>query len=255
MWQRAVLSKSIEVILAVGEKAQMAKVLIVEDDPDLCVALSDSLTDDEHHTVEVFQNGHDFLDAVKASEYDVIILDWELPDLSGVDILKKFRSSGGMTPVIMLTGKNELADKELGLDSGADDYLTKPFHLQELAARIRSLLRRPPVMQSRILHYGDLSLDPTNHRISRGGQDLRLSPRDFALLEFFMRHPTQIFSGDALLARVWNYDSDATVEGLRVAIRRIRKVVDRDDDVNKSMIENVARVGYRLRATDLSTDN
>lgn len=230
----------------------MAKVLIVEDDPDLCVALSDSLTDDEHHTVEVTQTGQEFLIAVEASEYDVIILDWDLPDVSGVDLLKKFRSSGGMTPVIMLTGKGNLADKELGLDSGADDYLTKPFHLQELAARIRSLLRRPPVLQSKILRYGELSLDPVEHRISRGGEDLRLSPRDFALLEFFLRHPSQIFSGDALLSRVWNYDSDATLEGLRVAIRRIRKVVDRDDDVNKSMIENVARVGYRLRAQSVN---
>ncbi|MBS1955238.1 MAG: response regulator transcription factor [Cyanobacteria bacterium SZAS-4] len=229
----------------------MAKVLVVEDDPDLCVALSDSLTDDEHHTVEVFQDGQGFLDAVEASEYDVIVLDWDLPDFSGVELLKKFRSGGGMTPVIMLTGKSDLADKALGLDSGADDYLTKPFHLQELAARIRSLLRRPPVLQSKVLHYGDLSLDPVEHRLTRGGEELRLTSRDFALLEFFMRHPTQIFSGEALLTRVWNYDSDATLEGLRVAIRRIRKVVDRDDDLSTSVIENVARVGYRLRSLNV----
>ncbi|CAN5265524.1 response regulator transcription factor [soil metagenome] len=225
----------------------MAKVLVVEDDIDLCVAISDSLTDDEHHTVEVFHDGLDSLSAFKTTEYDVVVLDWDLPGMSGIDVLKNFRSAGGMTPVIMLTGKNELKDKELGLDSGADDYLTKPFHLKELAARIRSLLRRPPVVQSNVLKHGDLMLDPSNFRITRSGDELRLSPRDFALLEFLMRHPTNIFSVEALLARVWNYDSDATPEGLRVAIRRIRKVVDTSDALDSSIIENVARVGYRLR--------
>ncbi|MCC7531608.1 MAG: response regulator transcription factor [Candidatus Melainabacteria bacterium] len=224
----------------------MAKILLVEDDEDLAETISDSLSD-EHHTVETFHDGLDGRNTLKMNEYEVIILDWDLPGMTGIDILKKYRADGGTTPVIMLTGKGELAEKEQGLDSGADDYLTKPFHLKELAARVRSLLRRPPLLQSNVLSHGNLVLDPSNYKISRGEKELRLLPRDFALLEFLMRHPNEIFSADVLLARVWHYDSDATPEGLRVAIRRIRKVVDETDDLSSSVIENISRVGYRLR--------
>lgn len=148
----------------------------------------------------------------------------------------------------MLTGKGEIEQKAQGLDSGADDYLTKPFNLKELAARVRSLLRRPKLANSNILTWGSLVLDPAKFEIMRNGEQLRLLPRDFALLEFLMRHPTQIFSAQALLDGVWQYDSDATPESLRVAIRRIRKVIDEKDDLDTSMIENIARVGYRMRA-------
>jgi DNA-binding response OmpR family regulator len=161
--------------------------------------------------------------------------------------LREFRAAGGGTPVIMLTGKSEIEQKEQGLDSGADDYLTKPFLLKELAARVRSLLRRPTMTNVGVLRWGNLVLDPSKFELSRNGQQLRLLPRDFALLEFLMRHPTQIFSTQALLDNVWNYDSDATPEGLRVAVRRIRKVIDEADDLNQSMIENISRVGYRMR--------
>ncbi len=224
----------------------MAKILVVEDDVDLAMTVTDGLTA-ERHTVECFNNGLDGHEALKGSEFDVVILDWDLPGMNGIDILKKYRGRGGNTPVIMLTGKGEVAEKEQGLDSGADDYITKPFSLKELAARIRSVLRRPQVMQTNALSWGDVTLDPVKYRIARGDKELRLLPRDFALLEFLMRHPGEIFSVDTLLARVWQYDSDATPEGLRVAIRRIRKIVDESDDLSKSVIENIARVGYRLR--------
>lgn len=224
----------------------MAKILLIEDDPDLAETIGNKLADD-HHTVETIHNGLDGLSSLKASEYDVVVLDWDLPGLSGIEILRRFRAGGGITPVIMLTAMGELEQKEQGLDSGADDYLTKPFHLRELAARVRSLLRRPTLTHQNVLSYGDLVLDPSRFHLTRGDQELRLLPRDFALLEFLMRHPDQIFSADTLLDRVWKYDSDATVEGLRVAIRRIRKVVDEKDDISTSIIENISRVGYRLR--------
>jgi len=224
----------------------LAKILLVEDDVDLAMTIGDGLTA-ERHTVETFNDGLDGHDTLKMTEYDVIVLDWDLPGMAGIDILKNFRAAGGNTPVIMLTGKGEIAEKEQGLDSGADDYVTKPFNLKELAARIRSLLRRPPLSQSNVLKHGNLTLDPTKFRITRGENELRLLPRDFALLEFLMRHPNEIFSVDTLLSRVWQYDSDATPEGLRGAIRRIRKVVDESDDLSKSVIENISRVGYRLR--------
>lgn len=224
----------------------MAKILLVEDDEDLAITVSDMLKG-ERHTVDTMHNGLDASEALKNQAYEVIVLDWDLPGLSGLELLKRFRAGGGGTPVIMLTGKGEIAEKEQGFDSGADDYLTKPFHMKELAARVRSLLRRPSMVNANVLTWGDLMLDPSNFEVSRSGQPLRLLPRDFALLEFLMRHPTQIFSAQALLDGVWNYDSDATPEGLRVAIRRIRKVIDEVDDLDVSMIENISRVGYRMR--------
>lgn len=221
--------------------------MLVEDDEDLAVTVSDMLND-ERHTVDTAHNGLDAMELLQNQTYEVIILDWNLPGMTGIEILKKFRAAGGGTPVIMLTGKGEIAEKEQGLDSGADDYLTKPFDLKELAARVRSLLRRPKLASSNVLTWGDLVLDPSKFEISRSGQQLRLLPRDFALLEFLMRHPTQIFSAQALLDGVWKYDSDATPESLRVAIRRIRKVIDERDDLDTSLIENISRVGYRMRA-------
>lgn len=224
----------------------MAKVLLVEDDEDLAVTISDMLQD-ERHTVDIIHDGLDAMEALKTRTYEVIVLDWDLPSKSGISILREFRATGGGTPVIMLTGKSEIEQKEQGLDSGADDYLTKPFHLKELAARVRSMLRRPTLTNTGALTWGKLVLEPTKFEVSRDGQQLRLLPRDFALLEFLMRHPTQIFSTQALLDNVWNYDSDATPEGLRVAVRRIRKVIDETDDLEQSLIENIARVGYRMR--------
>lgn len=219
---------------------------MVEDDEDLAVTISDMLQD-ERHTVDIIHDGLDAMEALKTRTYEVIVLDWDLPSKSGISILREFRATGGGTPVIMLTGKSEIEQKEQGLDSGADDYLTKPFHLKELAARVRSMLRRPTLTNTGALTWGKLVLEPTKFEVSRDGQQLRLLPRDFALLEFLMRHPTQIFSTQALLDNVWNYDSDATPEGLRVAVRRIRKVIDETDDLEQSLIENIARVGYRMR--------
>ncbi|MBX9950090.1 MAG: response regulator transcription factor [Candidatus Obscuribacterales bacterium] len=224
----------------------VAKILLIEDDEDLAVTISDMLCD-ERHTVDTVHDGLDAMEAIRTRTYEVIVLDWDLPSKSGISILRDFRASGGGTPVIMLTGKSEVEQKEQGLDSGADDYLTKPFHLKELAARVRSMLRRPTLTNAGPLTWGKLMLDPTKFEVSRDGKQLRLLPRDFALLEFLMRHPTQIFSTQALLDNVWNYDSDATPEGLRVAVRRIRKVIDENDDLEQSMIENIARVGYRMR--------
>ncbi|MBK9144470.1 MAG: response regulator transcription factor [Candidatus Melainabacteria bacterium] len=223
----------------------MAKILLVEDNEDMALLVSDGLSA-ERHIVESFGDGLEAMEALRMNDYDVIILDWQLPGMSGLDILKNYRSAGGSAPVVMLTGKGAIAEKEQGLDSGADDYVTKPFDVRELAARVRSLLRRPRQMASEALICGDLMLDPVRFRIARGDKELRLLPRDFALLEFLMRHPTEIFSVDTLLARVWHYDSDATPDGVRMAISRIRKVVD-DGDKSASIIENVARVGYRLR--------
>lgn len=225
---------------------QMAKILIVEDDDDFAMTLVDGLSL-ERHTVERAATGIEGSEFLQAAEYDVIVLDWNLPGRSGIDVLKQFRSSGGTTPVLMLTGKGAIQDKEQGLDTGADDYLTKPFDMRELVARVRALLRRREVVASNTLQARDIVLDPVKHRVTKAGASVHLLPRDFALLEFFMRHPDEVFPAETLLARVWQFESEASLEGLRAAIRRIRKAVDGDADLSNSIIENISRVGYRLR--------
>ncbi len=140
-----------------------------------------------------------------------------------------------------------MSDKETGLDAGADDYLTKPFDLRELVARIRAMLRRRTVAASSVLTYKLIELDPQSHKVTRAGQPVHVLPRDFALLEFLMRHPNEIFAVESLLLRVWESDSEASPEGLRVAVRRLRRALDTSEDLSESIIENVSRVGYRLR--------
>lgn len=202
----------------------------------------------ERHTVEHADSGSDAVDLLKVADYDVIVLDWNLPGLTGIEVLKKYRSQGGKAPVLMLTGKGEIRDKEEGFDTGADDYLTKPFDIRELVARIRALLRRRSVEPSSTLTVRDVELDPVKHRVKKAGKEVHLLPRDFSLLEFFMRHPDDVFSAETLLARVWQFDSEASPEGLRASIRRIRKAIDGGEDLSQSIIENISRVGYRLRA-------
>ncbi|MDZ4838219.1 MAG: response regulator transcription factor [Candidatus Melainabacteria bacterium] len=223
----------------------MAKLLLVEDDVDLAATIEAELLL-ERHTVDMMHNGLDGLEALKSSVYDAAILDWDLPGMAGIEILAKFRELGGVTPVIMLTGKSEISDKTTGLDAGADDYLTKPFNSRELAARIRSLLRRPPQVRSNTVEYAGITLDPSNFGAIRDGASTRLQPRDFALLEFFMRHPTEVFDVDALMDRVWKLDSDCSPPAVRMAITRIRKALDREGE--ESIIENLPRVGYKLRS-------
>ncbi len=225
----------------------MAKVLLVEDDRDLSTTVVDALRD-ERYVVESAENGDDGANLLKLEDFDIIILDWDLPGKSGVEILKEFRATGKTTPIIMLTGRTHINNKEEGMESGADDYLTKPFDIRELKARLRALLRRATGAVGNQISVGDLVLDPGKYKITKGGSDLHLAPKDFALLEFFMRNPDQVFSVPTIMSRVWSYDSDASSEGLRTAIRRIRKVIDTGDDPSDSMIENVARIGYRLKS-------
>lgn len=230
----------------------MAKILLVEDDVDLATVMADTLRA-ERHTVESVADGKAALDYLLIAEFELVLMDWELPSLTGVEVVKKYRESGGKAPVIMITGKSSIDDKEIGYDVGADDYLPKPFDTRELILRVRALLRRPPASNTNILRIADIELDPVKFRLTKAGTYVHLTPRDFALLEFLMRHPDQIFAPEQLIARVWEFDSEASNEALRVAIRRIRKVIDSPDSPAESLIENVARVGYRLRVPGSGT--
>lgn len=221
----------------------MAKILLVEDDKDL-VGMVRSMLQAEHHTVEALSDGREAAQHLRIYPYDIIVLDWELPGATGIEILKQFRSGGGKTPIIMLTGRDKIDDKELGLEVGADDYLTKPFAMRELSARIKALLRRSPQVTENILAAGDIELDPAKYRVTRKGNPVQLLPKEFAVLEFLLRHPNQVFTADALLERVWKSDSEATAEALRTTMKRLRKKIENEDGAQ--LIRTVHGVGYVL---------
>ena len=221
----------------------MAKILVVEDDEQLAELVIEWLSFDRH-TVERVNNGSAGLERLLQSEYEMVILDVELPGMSGTEVLRNYRSTGGMTPVLILTGKRSMKDKEEGFESGCDDYLTKPFQGKELSLRVKALLRRPHVMLESRLRHGDLEMDPDNFQVKRGGQEYKLVPKEFALLEFLIRNPKKLYSPDELLQRVWSSDSEATVEALTTCIKRLRKKMDREGE--PSIIRNVHGVGYGL---------
>jgi two-component system OmpR family response regulator len=224
----------------------MAKILFVEDDTNLAEMVNEWLTF-EHHNVEVVNDGRDGLDRIRLAKYDLVILDRNLPRVDGVEICRAHRSDGGTTPIIMLTGMNAISDKETGLDTGADDYLTKPFSVKELSARIRALLRRSSHATSNVLKARNIVLDPIKHTISKDGVEVHLLPREFALLEFFMRHPGEVYSSEALLQRIWQTDSEASPDAVRTCLKRLRRKIDDSDNEDKSLIQTVPRVGYRMR--------
>lgn len=223
----------------------MAKILIVEDEPSMADPIKLYLAH-EHHLVEVVEDGLEALERLKFYKYDVIILDWMLPGISGVEVCKQFRAAGGTTPILMVTAKHQTQEKVQALDAGADDYLTKPYDVQEVAARVRALLRRPQVVAGNILKARNVVLEPSTFRVTRDEQEVQLLPKEFALLEFFMRHPNQVFSAEALLDRVWSSDSEASPETIRTYIKRLRQKIDVAGQT--SLINTVHGVGYKLDA-------
>ena len=219
----------------------MAKILLVEDDDDFAVALQESLTG---HLIEVAGRGNDALAMLKLSKYDLLIVDWGLPDMAGIDLCKQYRSSRGKTPVLLLTGRTAVEDKVAGLEAGADDYMTKPMHPKELGARIQALLRRPPSLVPDNLKVGDLELDANEYLLYRSGESIRLLPKEFDLLAFFMRHPGQLFSPDSLVERVWPSETGVSKDLVRVYITKLRSKIDKDGE--QSVIATVHGRGYRL---------
>lgn len=221
----------------------MAKILIVEDD----VALSESLKawlETEMHRVDTVGDGLTALEYLKSSEYDLVILDWNLPGCEGIDVCRDYRNSGGDAYIIMLTGQSTQSHKEAGLDTGADDYVTKPFDSRELAARIRALLRRPPNINNNVVNVADLSLDMKSHQASMNGKPLKLMPLEFSLLEFMVRHPSEVFSCESLLKRVWSADSEVGLESVYTCITRLRRKLKAGGRAD--LIETVHGVGYKF---------
>lgn len=222
----------------------LSKILLVDDETDLLDVLKITL-EAKGHTVQCASNGYDALHYLRVYQYDLIILDWMMPQMTGVEVLRQFRTDlRGKTPVLMLTAKSSLDDKELGLDAGSDDYLTKPFDNRELLARVRALLRRPQSLCPTVLKAGSLELDPIQCQIKKNGELLNVRPKVYSLLEFFMRHPRQMFEPQQIIDRVWADDSAATVETLRTHIKLLRKSVGFTK--SSSMLESHRNLGYRF---------
>jgi two-component system OmpR family response regulator len=220
------------------------RILVVEDDPRLAELLARGLGA-EGLLVDLAPTGGRALDAVAEVAYDVVILDVGLPDTDGFALCRQLRAREVWTPVLMLTARTAVADRVDGLDAGADDYLAKPFALEELLARLRALARRGPAARPTVLTVGNLRLDPATHEVWRGDAPLSLTLREFALLEAFMRHPGQVLSRDTLLDQAWPSGTDRRSNVVEVYVRYLREKVDRPFAV--SSLENVRGAGYRLR--------
>lgn len=224
----------------------MPKVLLAEDDRKLADLIVEWL-EAENYTVEFAINGNDATHLLKISQFDILILDWDLPFVSGLDLCKEYRKSGGAGRVLMLTGKNTIDHKEQGLDAGADDYLTKPFVLRELSARLRALLRRPTQIVHDVLTARGITLDKKTWTCTRNDKPVALFPKEALLLEFFMRHPNQIFDIESLQQRIWPSESESSPETLRVHIARLRSKLEKSDE--RPIIKTVHRQGYLFDET------
>ena len=220
------------------------RALLVEDDVKLAAALRRGLRA-EGVVADVARSGSDALWMAKATAFDAVVLDLMMPEMDGFEVCRKLREAGIWVPIIMLTARDAVEDRVRGLDAGADDYLTKPFSLAELLARLRALARRGPVERPTMLEVGDLRLDPATRRAWRGGQEIQLSAREFGLLETFMRRPGQVLSQLRLLEAAWDYDYENRSNVVEVYVRYLREKVDRPFDVES--IETVRGAGYRLR--------
>jgi two-component system OmpR family response regulator len=227
------------------------RILIVEDEARLAVHLKRGL-EAEGYTVDVANDGTDGLWMATEQEYDLVLLDIMLPGLNGFRVCAGLRQAGRWMPILMLTAKDGEYDEAEALDTGADDYLTKPFSFVVLLARIRALLRRGAAERPSVLTAGDLTMDPAAHRVTRGEAELRLTPREYAVLEYLMHHPDEAVPKSDILSHVWDWEFEGGCNIVEVYIRYLRKKVDEPFGVRS--IETVRGVGYRLRPHGHATD-
>ncbi|MGH3049031.1 MAG: response regulator [Gaiellaceae bacterium] len=220
------------------------RVLVVEDEKKLGELLARGLRE-EGHAADLAGRGEEALWMASAVDYDAIVLDVMLPGLDGFAVCRKLRDDGVWSPVLMLTARDDVDDRVTGLDAGADDYLVKPFSFDELLARLRALRRRAPLERPAVLEVGELRLDPAEHRAWRGGTELELSAKEFALLELFMRRPGVALTRTQILDSAWDMAFESRSNVIDVYVRYLREKIDRP--FGRDSIETVRGVGYRLR--------
>lgn len=220
-------------------------ILVVEDEQKIANILKRSLSN-ESYTVDIALDGEMALKKAKLNAYDLIILDLMIPNVDGITVCQNLRQRGLTTPILMLTAKDSLEDKVAGLDAGADDYVAKPFSLEEVSARTRALLRRPKHTASSILSVSDLTLDPATKIVKRGGHKLALTPREYALLEYFMRNPNTVLSQTKILEHVWDYQYNGLSNIVETYIKYLRKKLKTTPSA-PNLIQTVRGLGYRLQ--------
>ncbi|HEX2389098.1 MAG TPA: response regulator transcription factor [Solirubrobacterales bacterium] len=220
------------------------RVLVVEDQPKMARLLKRGLRDDGF-VADVCNAGEDALWMAGSTPYDAIVLDVMLPGIDGFETCRRLRGDEVWTPILMLTARDSVEDRVAGLDGGADDYLAKPFSFSELSARIRALVRRGSVERPTELRVDDLELDPASRRVNRGGTEISLSAKEFALLETFMRHPGSVLSRLQLLEHAWDYEYENRSNVIDVYVRYLRDKIDRP--FGRESIETVRGAGYRMR--------
>lgn len=221
------------------------RVLLVEDDVGITMFIQQGLTEAGYAT-DVAANGREGIEYALAAEYDLILLDVMLPLLDGISVLRTLRQKGFQTPVLLLTALDTVQDRVLGLDAGADDYLIKPFDFTELLARMRALLRRPPLQTDVLLQVGDLVMDTTQRVVKRADRLIELSPREYSLLEYLMRNQDHVLSRTQIAQHVWSFDFYGDFKVIDVYIGYLRRKIDKNESA--SLIQTVRGVGYWIRA-------
>ena len=219
------------------------RILVVEDEPRMAELIRQGLAE-ETYAVDIVGRGDEVLDWVHSAAYDIILLDIMLPGMNGLEVCRQLRDDGLQTPILMLTARDTLTDKVKGLDSGADDYLIKPFAIEELTARLRALARREGPTKKAELIISDLSLDPATKLARRGEHVFELSAKEYALLETLMRHPNQIISRDQIIDHVWDMEFASGSKLIEVYIHSLRKKIDEGFPVK--LIHTIRGLGYRI---------
>jgi DNA-binding response OmpR family regulator len=220
------------------------RLLLVEDDDRISLALVEALTD-QNYAVDLARDGEEGWDYIESCNYDLILLDVMLPKLDGMSLCKRARNKGYQTPILMLTARDTSTDKVMGLDVGADDYVVKPFDLPELSARIRALLRRGNTPQSPILEWEKLTLDPNKCEVRYHGTELHLTPKEYALLEFFLRSGNRILSRSIIIDHVWTFEDFPGEDTVKVHLRSLRQKL-KTAGAPSNFIETIYGQGYRL---------
>lgn len=221
------------------------KILVIEDEHKIANSLKKGL-EQEYSTVDVAYDGTTGFDLATSEEYDLIILDRLLPNMDGIEICKKIREKHIHIPILLLTAKGQVIDKVAGLNAGADDYLTKPFAFEELLARVKALTRRPKETIGTILSVHDVTLNTMTYEVKRAGKDIALSNKEFALLEYLLRHVNKIITKNQIITHVWNYDANILPNTVEVYIKLLRNKIDKPFKDATSVIQTVRGFGYKI---------
>lgn len=219
------------------------RVLLIEDDVTIARLLKEGL-EDESYAVDVAHDGGEGYQTAAADEYDVIILDIMLPGMNGYEVCRALRNDGNKTPILMLTARDTERDIVEGLDTGADDYLAKPFSFDVLLARIRALLRRPNEKLEEILQVGDLKLDPSSKKVTRASQEINLTAKEYGVLEYLMRNKGKVLSKEQIISHVWYFDADVLPNNVELFIMFLRRKIDKP--FKSKLIHTVSGFGYKL---------